>query len=92
MSLYRPLEAAPGRLRFKVLRYRRPLPLSRALPMLEHMGVRVEDERPYRVEPTGGEVLWVHDFGLAYSGCEAPDTGRTSRPAPPCGTSSSWCC
>ena len=76
MSLYRPLEAAPGRLRFKVLRYRHPLPLSRALPMLEHMGVRVEDERPYRVEPAGGEPLWVHDFGLSYSGTEAPYTGE----------------
>jgi len=76
MSLYRPLEAAPGRLRFKVFRRRDQLPLSQALPILEHMAVRVEDERPYRVEPADGETLWVHDFGLAYTGSEALDTGE----------------
>ena len=30
-----------------------------ALWMLENMGVRVEDERPYRIDRSGGEVLWV---------------------------------
>ncbi len=74
MSLYRPLEAETGRLRFKVFRHGRTLPLSLALPMLEHMGVRVEDERPYLVERREAPPLWVHDFGLSYSGREAPDT------------------
>jgi glutamate dehydrogenase len=76
MSLYTPLESPPSRLRFKVFRYARTLPLSQALPMLENMGVRVEDERPYRVERRGSPSLWVHDFGLAYEGDAVPDWGE----------------
>ncbi len=74
MSLYRPLEAEAGRLRFKVFRHAKGLPLSQALPMLEHMGVKVEDEHPYRVDRSGAAPVWVHDFGLSYAGQEAPDT------------------
>jgi glutamate dehydrogenase len=76
MSLYRPLEASAGHLRFKVFRLAKPVPLSQALPMLEHMGVRVEDERPYRIERPAAPEVWVHDFGLSHAGQEAPDTGN----------------
>ncbi|MBS0448523.1 MAG: NAD-glutamate dehydrogenase [Proteobacteria bacterium] len=64
MSLYRPLEAAPGTLRFKLLRLGEPLTLSASLPMLEHMGLKVLDERPHRIAPTSSLPVWVHDFGL----------------------------
>jgi len=76
MSLYSPLETPPGRLRFKVFRFGRTLPLSQVLPMLENMGVEVEDERPYRIERHDSPPLWVHDFGLAYEGTEIPDWGE----------------
>jgi glutamate dehydrogenase len=76
MSLYTPPESPPGRLRFKVFRYARQLPLSQVLPILENMGVKVEDERPYRVERQDSPPLWVHDFGLAYAGAGAPDWGE----------------
>jgi glutamate dehydrogenase len=68
MSLYRPLEAPEGTLRFKLLSSERPLPLSDAVPMLEAMGVRVVEERPYEVHPLGTPPAWVHDFGLSYPG------------------------
>ncbi len=64
MNLYRPIEAAPGAFRFKVYRAGEPIALSLSLPMLEHLGVRVDEERPYLIEPDGGAPLWVHDFGL----------------------------
>jgi glutamate dehydrogenase len=64
MSLYRPLEAAPGTLRFKLLRLGEPLTLSASLPMLEHMGLKVLDERPHRIAPVSSLPVWVHDFGL----------------------------
>ncbi|MDM0108400.1 NAD-glutamate dehydrogenase [Variovorax sp. J22R24] len=64
MNLYRPLEAAPGTLRFKVLRRGEPLILSTSLPMLEHLGMKVLDEHPYRLAPRGASPVWVHDFGL----------------------------
>lgn len=64
MNLYRPIEAAPGAFRFKVYRAREPIALSLSLPMLEHLGVRVDEERPYLIEPNGAAPVWVHDFGL----------------------------
>lgn len=67
MSLYRPLEAPPGNLRFKLLRRGEPLTLSASLPMLEHMGLKVLDEHPYRIAPQGSAPIWIHDFGLVSS-------------------------
>ncbi len=64
MNLYRPLEAATGELRFKLIRRGEPLTLSASLPMLEHMGLAVLDERSHRVAPEGEPALSIHDFGL----------------------------
>jgi glutamate dehydrogenase len=64
MSLYRPLEAAPGTLRFKLLRLGAPVTLSDSLPMLEHMGLKVLDEHPHRVARRDAKPVWIHDFGL----------------------------
>ncbi len=71
MNLYRPLEAAPGHLRFKLLRRGEPLTLSDSLPMLEHMGMKVLDELPYRIAPADSAPIWIHDFGLKLSGAHA---------------------
>ncbi|MGQ0544783.1 MAG: NAD-glutamate dehydrogenase, partial [Betaproteobacteria bacterium] len=64
MKLYRPLEAPPGMLRFKLFHKGKPMTLSDGMPMLERMGLRVLEERPYRVAPQEGEPVWIHDFGL----------------------------
>jgi glutamate dehydrogenase len=71
MSLYRPLEAAPNALRFKLFRLRGPVTLSDSLPMLERMGMKVLDERPHRVTPDGRAPIWMHDLGMISS---IPDT------------------
>jgi glutamate dehydrogenase len=77
MNLYRPLEAAPGILRFKLFWADRPLPLSDAVPMLEDMGVEVVEERPYEIHPPGQGPIWIHDFGVTYTGPEGDvDIGR----------------
>ncbi|KAB2838465.1 MAG: NAD-glutamate dehydrogenase, partial [Burkholderiales bacterium] len=69
MNLYVPVEARAGTLRFKVFHYGSAVPLSESLPMLERMGVKVREERPYRIEPQGngsesGNPVWITDFGL----------------------------
>ncbi|QBR03080.1 NAD-glutamate dehydrogenase [Paraburkholderia pallida] len=64
MNLYRPIEAGPRAFRFKVYCTGEAIALSRSLPMLEHLGVRVDEERPYVIEAPGCESAWVHDFGL----------------------------
>jgi glutamate dehydrogenase len=76
MSLYVPLEATAGSLRFKVLRDTAPVPLSASLPMLEHMGVRVIEERPYEIERADRPTVWLHDFGLNFNGAEELDIER----------------
>jgi glutamate dehydrogenase len=64
LSLYRPVEAAPRTLRFKLVHKGKPVMLSDSLPMLESMGLKVLDERPYHLEIEGAEPVWIHDFGL----------------------------
>ena len=54
MSLYVPLDSTLDQLAFKLVRTGRPTLLSDVLPLLENMGVRVSDERPYEVKPAGG--------------------------------------
>ena len=73
LSLAQPLEAE-GLLRFKLFAAARPLPLSDVMPLLENMGVRVLDQRPYEV-PTDHGLVWIHDFGLrpAEADLEADD-------------------
>jgi glutamate dehydrogenase len=71
MSLYRPLEALPGTMRFKLFHRGRPVALSDSLPMLENMGLKVLEERPYHVTPDGLSAVWIHDLGLALPSAQA---------------------
>jgi len=64
MSLRRPLEAAEHQIRFKLYHPESPIPLSDALPMLEHMGLKVIDEIPFTIRPEGDGLVMMHDFGL----------------------------
>ncbi|MFL5926693.1 MAG: NAD-glutamate dehydrogenase, partial [Gaiellaceae bacterium] len=66
MSLYLPLESAAGHLAFKLLRSGQPILLSDVLPLLENMGARVTDERPFEVRPVDSDPVWIYDFGLDY--------------------------
>jgi len=68
MHLYRPVEAQAGSLRFKIFQSGTPVALTTSLPMLEHMGVKVLEERPYQVEPAGRPAVWIHDFGMSHDG------------------------
>ncbi|HSK14961.1 MAG TPA: NAD-glutamate dehydrogenase [Gaiellaceae bacterium] len=66
LTLYHPLEAAENFFCLKLLRTGRPILLSDALPLLEDMGVKAYDERPYEIERTGRAPAWIYDFGLTY--------------------------
>lgn len=67
--LYSPLTAIREKnLRFKMFS-KGQASLSKTLPMLENMGVKVCDERPYEIARKGcGDDLWMHDFGLSIEG------------------------
>jgi glutamate dehydrogenase len=66
MSLYLPLASTAGQLAFKLLRSGQPILLSDVLPLLENMGARVTDERPFEVRPVDRASVWIYDFGLDY--------------------------
>jgi glutamate dehydrogenase len=77
MHLFRPLEASRGAARFKLYRSGGPVLVSDVLPLLEHLGVRVADQRPHVVRPEGGEPLWIYDFGLQCEHLDRLDTVAT---------------
>ena len=65
MDLLRPPGADPRAFRFKLFHLGGPVHLSDSLPMLENMGLRVEDEHPRELPGCGGgPPVWLHDFGL----------------------------
>lgn len=66
MSLYRPLESPDGLLRFKLFHMNHPVSLSDALPMLENMGLKVEEEHPSKIIRADASLVWVHDFSMSY--------------------------
>ncbi|HWK76015.1 MAG TPA: NAD-glutamate dehydrogenase [Povalibacter sp.] len=55
---------------FRLLRSASPIPLSRALPVLENLGFTVLSERPYRITPprpqdaTRNREIWLQDFEM----------------------------
>jgi glutamate dehydrogenase len=66
MSLYLPIASTSAHLAFKVLRSSKPILLSDVLPVLENMGVKVTDERPFEIRPADREPVWIYDFGLRH--------------------------
>ena len=77
MTLYRPFDAAENRMRLKAYHPDAPIILSQALPLLEHMGLRVIEEEPHtvRVRTDGGRKVMIHDFGLETRSGAAVDLG-----------------
>jgi glutamate dehydrogenase len=64
LTLYRPLEASDDFFVLKLLRSGRPILLSDVLPLLEVLGVKVYDERPYEIDRARDVDAWIYDFGL----------------------------
>jgi glutamate dehydrogenase len=56
---------AEQRLHFRLFRADSPIILSDALPLLEHMGLTVLSERPYRITAPGKRAIWIQDFELS---------------------------
>jgi len=53
-----------GAASFKLYADENSVALSDVLPILRHMGVRVLDERPYRIMRQDNQAFWLHDFSL----------------------------
>ena len=68
-----------GEARLTVYRVGERLLLSDVLPMLQHMGVDVVDERPYEIDRIGAPPAWIYDFGLTVPGGELPAAALAAR-------------
>ena len=75
-NMYRPVEEAENKVRFKTYHPVDPIQLSDCLPILEHMGLKVVEERPYSVRRTGkAAVVWIQDLLLVHPTGNAFDPG-----------------
>jgi glutamate dehydrogenase len=63
-SLYRPVEADQQTLRLRLFKLGGGMPLSSSLPILENMGLTVQDEQSWAIAREGGEAVTIHDFGM----------------------------
>jgi len=70
VHLYRTPEEDLELLRFKVYGHEQPMALSDVLPMLERMGLRVLEARPYEIMCSDGARYWILDFDMS------PGTGN----------------
>ncbi|WP_242473384.1 NAD-glutamate dehydrogenase domain-containing protein [Blastococcus sp. TML/M2B] len=107
LRLWVPAGAAPGERRLTIYRAGERLLLSDVLPLLQHMGVSVVDERPYEIDRIGSRLSWIYDFGVAVPAGSATGSCRccarfpSGSPTPwtPSGAatprttaSGRWCC
>jgi glutamate dehydrogenase len=74
LHLFRPLESGRSAARFKLYRSGAPVLVSDVLPLLEHLGVRVADQRPHPIRREGAPPLWIYDFGLICEHLDQLDT------------------
>ncbi len=62
--LYRLLEAPPHEMRLRVYRSGPSVLVSDLVPLLEHLGARVIDQRPYTIGAADGDHAHVYDMGI----------------------------
>ncbi|WP_084962088.1 NAD-glutamate dehydrogenase [Thermoactinospora rubra] len=77
INLYEPYDAAEGERRLKIYKLGSPISLSKALPLIQRLGVEVVDERPYEIDrdqDPATKNAWIYDFGLHYT--PSPEVDR----------------
>ncbi|ORI17299.1 NAD-glutamate dehydrogenase [Rhodococcus sp. 1168] len=67
MQLYRNSDSTVGSWRFSLYIGGRGVSLSQVLPILQSLGVEVDDERPYPISRPDGMRCWIYDFGVSAS-------------------------
>jgi glutamate dehydrogenase len=73
--------AGAGRARLELFRTGSPVVLSDVMPVLEHLGVTVVDERPYPITPHGAPPGWIYSFGVRAPDDALHDGGAPARVA-----------
>ena len=78
VDLYQPDTAETGHMHFMIYSIDEPIALSRALPILENMGVDIFTERPYEITLQTGP-FWIQDFYLRDERGQAIDVEDVSQ-------------
>ena len=66
LRFYRSIEANNSGLKLKLFHQDGALLLSDLIPILENLGLKVAQEYPYQVSPSGESAFWLYDFTLLY--------------------------
>lgn len=66
LRFYRSIEPNSSELKLKLFHQNGALLLSDLIPILENMGLKVAEEYPYKLSPSGENVFWLYDFTLVY--------------------------
>ncbi len=83
IDFLRPQPERPDRIALKLFRVEEPVPLSERVPILENMGFRVINERSFRVDCPGDEMLehvWLHDMVIERIDGQAVDLEALDTP------------
>jgi glutamate dehydrogenase len=71
VDLYRHRGQDQRQFHFKIIHGGPPVPLSEIMPRLENMGVKVQSEVPYEVQPVGAsQAVRIRDFSLSAEGMQ----------------------
>ena len=71
VDLYRHRGQDQRQFHFKIIHAGPPVPLSEIMPRLENMGVKVQSEVPYEVQPAGAaQPVRIRDFSLSAEGMQ----------------------
>jgi glutamate dehydrogenase len=71
VDLYRHRGQENRQFHFKIIHTGAPVPLSEIMPRLENMGVKVQSEVPYEVQPLGvNQAVRIRDFSLSSDGMQ----------------------
>ncbi len=68
ISFYRPVVAAKNQVKSKLFTSGRYIALSDVIPVIEHMGLKVDHERPYELSRKEGDSVWIHEFTAHHAG------------------------
>lgn len=72
-DVYRRHDMNENRIGLKIFHQVTPIELSARVPMLEHLGFRVINERTYNIEPEENAVCYLHDMTLETASGRAID-------------------
>ncbi len=78
LHLYHPAAESAEQIHVRIYALGESLSLSQVIPILEHMGLSVFGERPYRIRHGQGDA-WIHDFATRRTEGSEPVSERVRR-------------